>query len=53
MTIKFFKADKITTEEPVSVGRRALLLGAGATGVAGAVAGVLARRRPMLFLRKA
>lgn len=42
MTRKFFKTDKITTEEPVSAGRRALLLGAGATGVAGAVAGVLA-----------
>ncbi|WP_139974006.1 iron uptake transporter deferrochelatase/peroxidase subunit [Ochrobactrum sp. CGA5] len=42
MTRKFFKTDKIATEEPVSAGRRALLLGAGATGVAGAVAGVLA-----------
>lgn len=53
MTRKFFKTNKITTEEPVSAGRRALLLGASATGVAGAVAGVLARRQLMLFLRKA
>ncbi|MBJ6133249.1 deferrochelatase/peroxidase EfeB [Ochrobactrum sp. Q0168] len=36
MTKKFLK-----TDNPVSPSRRALLLGAGATGVAGAVAGVL------------
>lgn len=42
MTRKFFKNDKITSEEPVSSARRALLLGAGAAGVAGTVGSVLA-----------
>lgn len=44
MTRKFFKKDN-SDKEPVSPARRALLLGAGATGVAGAVAGVLAPQR--------
>ncbi|MBB5700833.1 deferrochelatase/peroxidase EfeB [Ochrobactrum daejeonense] len=42
MTRKFFSNKDTSSRETVSAGRRALLLGAGATGVAGAVAGVLA-----------
>ncbi|MFQ0815224.1 peroxidase [Brucella anthropi] len=41
MTRKFLKTDKSISDEPLSQTRRALLLGAGATGVAGAVAGLM------------
>ncbi len=41
MTGKFLKADKPVSDELQSKARRALLLGAGATGVAGVVTGLL------------
>lgn len=41
MTRKFLKTDKSISDAPLSQSRRTLLLGAGVTGVAGAVAGLI------------
>jgi deferrochelatase/peroxidase EfeB len=45
MTKKFFKDDSSETDNPTSPTRRALLLGAGATGVASVLASQAANAR--------